>query len=225
MKFSHKIFHLEKDNEREHLYRDMSEYISQYSSELITPTIEISSQKDLNDLYNKTNIRFTDEGYEFDNETGWRFGELGIWASNIYAYKNFLETDSDYLILMEDDIEYLDGFFENLIKYMSQLPEDWDLFFYYAPDNKNDWTIQSDNLDICKAYQDWSCLCYVINRNTASKILKDLSNPISLPIDYYFFKQPEKYNSYTVKTSSRLYCRIADMESTFQTKQQRKAIN
>lgn len=221
MKFSHKIFHLDKDIERYHLYKNMNEYISQYSSELNTPTIEISSNEDLKKIYNESNIRFSNLGYEFDGECGWRFGELGIWASNIFAYENFLKTDSDYLILMEDDIEYLPDFFESLIKYMSQLPEDWDVFFYYNPNNDNSWTIQSDGIDICKAFQDWSCLCYVINKNTAKKVLSDISNEINLPIDYYFLRQSEKYNSYTVKTNSRLYCRIADMESTFQTKQDR----
>jgi len=231
MKFTHKVFHLEKDVERENLYKSMNEYISQYSSELDTPTIEISCKEDLEKFYIDSNVRFTNTGYEFDNQIGWRFGELGVWASNIKAYTKFLETDADFLILMEDDIEYFLGFYENLVYYMSQLPESWDAFFYFAPDNGNfDLSYESlmpdlGKSDICKTYQDWSCLCYVINRDTARKILIDINRPISLPLDYYFFRQPDKYNSYTVKTTSKLYCRIAKMQSTFQHKQKREVLS
>jgi len=230
MKFAHKVFHLDKDVEREHFCESMNNYIGRYSSELDTPTIEISSGNDLENFYAGCNVRFTDTGYELNNRTGWRFGELGLWASNIKAYTKFLETDADFLILMEDDIEYFAGFYENLVRYMSQLPEDWDVFFYFTPDNNNfdlsysPSAADPDRIDVCKAYQDWSTLCYVINRGTAKKILDDISDPIGFPLDRYFFKQPEKYVSYTVKTTSKQYCRIARVRSTFQHKQKREAL-
>lgn len=225
MKFTHKVFHLDKDVQRNDLYNAMNLYMSQYSKELNSNTVSISNKEEL-DIFCLSNpkINFYTNGYEFDNEVGWRYGELGIWASNISAYKNFLKTDSDYLILMEDDIVYREGFFENLVLYLKQLPESWDVFFYYRPKNSITPDIDSEYKDVCKAYQDWSCLCYVINRVTAKRILDDVElNPITLPIDYYFLKQ-NKYDCYTVKPDSKLYCEIADMESTFQTKQQRKVL-
>lgn len=226
MNFSHKVFHLEKDTFRQDLFENMNRYISNYSKELETPTINISGQIELNNFYkDNPDIVFDKQGYEFNNETGWRYGEIGVWASNIEAYKNFLKSDSDYLILMEDDIEYFDGFFENLVNYMSQIEDEWDLFFYYAPGNTNSGEYYPEEKDICKAYQDWSCLCYVINKKAAEKVIQDIStSPIKLPLDYYFFKQPEKFNCYTVKPTSKLYCKISGLESTFQNKQQRKVL-
>ena len=226
MKFSHKIFHLEKDTQREDLFNSMNEYISQYSQELDTPTVSISNDLELEKFCsNNPHVNFDKNGYEFNNEIGWRYGELGIWASNLTAYANFLKTDTDYLILMEDDIEYFPGFFENLVKYMSQINEDWDAFFYYAPGNTNTGEFYPEEKDVCRAYQDWSCLCYIINKKSAEKIINDISNNlISMPIDYYFFRQPEKYICYTVKPTSKLYCKISGFESTFQTKQQRKVL-
>ena len=226
MKFSHKVFHLEKDIQREDLFNSMNSYISQYSEELNTPTINISGDTDIENFYSEYPfVKFDKAGYEFNSESGWRYGELGIWASNISAYINFLKSDKDYLILMEDDIEYSEGFFENLVKYMSQIDEEWDLFFYYAPGNTNAGEFYPEEKDVCRSYQDWSCLCYVINRKAAQKVIDDLyDNVISLPIDYYYFRQPEKYVCYTVKTTSKLYCKISGLESTFQTKQKRKAL-
>ena len=130
MKFAHKVFHLDKDINRTHLYLSMNEYMNKYSTELNSPTISISNQEELNNFYiDNPLVKFYNDGYEFNNEIGWRYGELGIWASNITAYKNFLESGSYYLILMEDDIVYKEGFFDNLVDYLNQLPEDWDVFF------------------------------------------------------------------------------------------------
>jgi len=226
MKFTHKVFHLEKDVQREELFSSMNDYIGQYSEELNTNTINISNDTDIEDFCRQYPfIKFDKAGYEFNSESGWRYGELGIWASNISAYINFLKSDKDYLILMEDDIEYFPGFFENLVKYMSQIDEEWDLFFYYAPGNTNTGEFYPEEKDVCRSYQDWSCLCYVINRKAAQKVIDNLyDNIISLPIDYYYFRQPEKYICYTVKPTSKLYCKISGLESTFQTKQQRKVL-
>jgi GR25 family glycosyltransferase involved in LPS biosynthesis len=226
MKFLHKVFHLEKDTQREHLFNAMNSYISQYSQELNTPTINISNYTDLEVFCDQYPfVKFDKGGYEFNSETGWRYGELGIWASNISAYINFLKSDEDYLILMEDDIEYLPGFFENLVRYISQIEDDWDLFFYYAPANTNAGEFYPEEKDVCRSYQDWSCLCYVINKKAAKKVIDDIhANPISLPIDYYYFRQPDKYISYTVKPTSKLYCKISGLESTFQTKQKRQVL-
>lgn len=226
MTFCHKVFHLEEHTQREDLYNAMNNYMNTYSDELETPTIKISNYQEFAKFCSDNQrIRFDKKGYEFNNESGWRFGEIGIWASNIAAYKNFLNSDYDYMVLMEDDIEYSDGFFENLESYMSEIEEDWDLFFYYAPGNTNTGEVYVGEKNICRSYQDWSCLCYVINKKAAQKVMDDINNnPISLPLDYYFFRQPEKYICYTVKQTSKLYCKISGLESTFQTKQQRQVL-
>lgn len=228
MKFTHKVFHLKKHVEREHLYKSMNEYISQYSSEIDTPTVEISCKEELDNFCINYNINFKKEGYRIGSEQGWRWGELGLWVGNILAYKKFIETDFDYLILIEDDIEYIDGFFENLVRYISQLPNDWDTFFYYNSNHGN-ISLQNflsiDNFDICKVDQSWSTLCYIINKKSAKKILDDVKNNfIDLPIDHYFLLQPYKYNSYTVSKNSKMYCRIANLESTFQNSQKREIL-
>jgi len=130
-KFSHKVFHLEKDVEIETYFKKMNKYLAQFSEEIDTPTIHISSSEEINYFYKNSIFRFNPTGYEFAGEKGWKYGEIGIWYSTIFAYVNFLEkTDSDYLILDEDDIEYKDGFFDNLVIYLSQIKVTWDVFFY-----------------------------------------------------------------------------------------------
>jgi GR25 family glycosyltransferase involved in LPS biosynthesis len=228
MKFTHKVFHLEGDESRDYYVNSINEYLSSYSKLLVTPTIRISNQEHY-DAFLQSNPDFIPDpyGYSLNGEQGWRFGEIGIWASNWTAWNNFLKSDADYLILMEDDITYSSIFMEIIINYMAQLPEGWDIFHAFSPaDQFGKYTGSHDfgADDVCIAYQDWSCLCYIITKNAARKMI-DHSNMFNLPLDWYMFRQNHLFKTYTVKPTSEFPCTLLATESTFQTKQKREIIN
>jgi GR25 family glycosyltransferase involved in LPS biosynthesis len=228
MKFTHKIFHSEGDSFRDSAVNSLNEYMYSYSKLLITPTVKISNQ-DQYDSFIKNNPSFIPNlyGYNLHGEQGWRFGEIGIWASNWTAWHNFLKSDADYLILMEDDITYSTDFMEIIINYMQQLPEGWEIFHAFSPADQfhkySDWhNLGAD--DICIAYQDWSCLCYIITRDAAKKMISN-SNMFELPLDWYMFRQHHLFKTYTIKPTSEFPCTLLASESTFQNKQKREIIN
>lgn len=228
MKFTHKILHSEGDYLRDAAVNSLNEYMSSYSELLITPTIIISNQEQY-DNFLKDNLNFIPDphGYNLHGEQGWRFGEIGIWASNWTAWHNFLKSDADYLILMEDDITHSSSFMEIIINYISQLPEEWEIFHAFSPaDQFGKYTSRHDfgAEDVCIAYQDWSCLCYIITKNAAKKMI-DNSNMFRLPLDWYMFRQHHLFKTYTVKPTSEFPCTLLASESTFQTKQKREIIN
>jgi hypothetical protein len=227
MKFTHKVFHLDGDESRDSAVVSINEYMSSYSKLLVTPTIRISN-KDQYDYFLQSNPGFTPDpyGYSLNGEQGWRFGEIGIWASNWTAWNNFLKSDADYLILMEDDITYSNSFMEIIINYIYQLPEGWEAFHAFAPADQfgkynSIHDVGAD--DVCIAYQDWSCLCYIITRKAAEKMIAYSSN-FNLPLDWYMFRQKHIFNVYTIKPSSEFPCTLLPTESTFQTTQKREVI-
>lgn len=228
MKFTHKVFHLEGDESRDSYVKSINEYLSSYSELLLTPTIRISNQEQY-DAFLQSNPGFIPDpyGYSLNGEQGWRFGEIGIWASNWTAWKKFLESDADYLILMEDDMTYNSSFMEIVINYMKQLPEGWEIFHAFSPaDQFGKHTDRHDfgADDVCIAYQDWSCLCYIITKDAANKMI-EYSNMFNLPLDWYMFRQQHLFKTYTVKPTSEFPCTLIPTESTFQTKQKREIIN
>jgi GR25 family glycosyltransferase involved in LPS biosynthesis len=228
MKFSHKVFHIEGDNPRNTAVNSINEYLSSYSSLLNTPTIKISNQEQYN-LFLNSNLNFIPDpyGYSLHGEQGWRFGEIGIWASNWTAWNNFLNSDSDYLILIEDDIVYGNNFMELIVEYILQLPEGWEIFHAFSPADQFGKYEDRHNFgakDVCVAYQDWSNLCYIITKNAAKKMI-DNSNKFNLPLDWYMFRQHHLFKTYTVKPTSEFPCTLLPTESTFQTKQKREIIN
>lgn len=228
MKFTHKVFHIEQQNDRDHLVNSINDYLSLYSDQLDTPTFKISSNDEyLKFASNNPDFIVDPSGYSLDGEQGWRYGEIGIWASNRTAWKKFLETDSDYLILMEDDIVYSRKFINILKNSILQMPDDWDVLHLFAPEDqfyKYNHTNDFGAIDVCYPYQDWSCLCYIITRKGAERLLES-STRISLPLDWHMFRQTHLFNIFTLKPESSTACSLFPIESTFQTKQKREALN
>lgn len=219
-KLCYNIFHIsgynDEDGIRESLFTELDSYLKDKIHRLDTPTILISN-KDQYDIFCLSH-------HSLNPKNKFKWGELGIWASNTLAMKNFLDTDYEYLMLMEDDIcvDDKDKFLRLLSHYMDQLPEDWEVFSYFVPEDqyvkyylKREESFaagfgletsityreinenvpggyllheREDNGGVVKSYQDWSMLCYVINRKTAEKILKDIfENGVYEPIDWYIF--------------------------------------
>jgi GR25 family glycosyltransferase involved in LPS biosynthesis len=147
------------------------------------------------------------------------FGEIGIWASNYFAWKNFLETDADCLILVEDDLVISPRLLEVLPIYMEELPEGWDMLTAYVPTGqyiKYNETHDVGAKTICKTYQDWSLAFYVINRQSAEKLLQSVSEGVVYPPDWHFYKQPEKFNVYAPKPQDAGFCSLSGADSTYQ---------
>ena len=138
-------------------------------------------------------------------------GVIGVWASNYLAYKKFLESDKDVLLIFEDDIVLSKNFKTIAEMYMNELMPIWDFFSFFVPDdslfayNQTQHDIGEEH--ICKSYQQWSCAGYAVSRRGAEKAIADVkSQGINCPIDWYIFnfrmKQEQnqmRFNTYTVK--------------------------
>jgi GR25 family glycosyltransferase involved in LPS biosynthesis len=228
MNIAYKLFHLPRDHARNKAVENVHSYLLKNIKILNSDTIKISSYSDY--------IKFVEEnpdfnvdptGYNLDNKQGWRYGEVGIWASNWLAWKSFIESEYDYLILMEDDIVLYENFLPELERYMKQLPENFDAFHAFCPSDQNHkYDISMDFSDeVCSSYQDWSAACYVVSRSGAQKMIYFASRGIRLPLDWFMFRQKNLLSVYTLKPEAKRICDILTIDSTFQTKEDRKIIN
>jgi hypothetical protein len=224
MNLCFKVFHIPGLGASAQIRFTLSNLIKNYLSldfkELESPTIYISNQQQY-DEFNK------DHGL-LNPTLDFKYGELGVWASNLLAMKNFLNTDYDYLMLMEDDINFSAGFTPLLKQYMSELPKDWDLFSYFCHTNQNSRYTGNlqEGLNIVPAYQDWSMLCYVVNKRGAKKILDSVKETgITMPIDWYIFRQPDRFKSYTPAPYAKRNPELYETTSTFQHIDERVKIN
>lgn len=228
MNIAYKLFHLPRDHARNKAVENVHSYLLKNIKILNTDTIKISSFEDYT-KFKEGNPDFNVDplGYNLDNKQGWRYGEVGIWASNWLAWKNFIKSEYDYLILMEDDIVLYENFLPELERYMKQLPENFDAFHAFCPSDQNDkYDIAMDISDeLCSSYQDWSCACYIVSRSGAQKMIYLASRGIRLPLDWFMFRQKNLFSVYTLKPDAKRICDILNIDSTFQTKEDRNIIN
>jgi GR25 family glycosyltransferase involved in LPS biosynthesis len=222
-KICFKIFHEESNSKtlsvRDKLTKKATEQLIKNFEEFDTPTIIMKDTEDIKEFYLNSKIKIYPKGHE---DNGWKPGELGIWASNYTAWVNFYESKYDHIVLMEDDIQLSKDFNQKLYKYIDELPEDWDVFTVYIPETGNirykgsGKSLHIGKENVCKVYQSWSCLCYVVSKTGAKKMIDDVKKPVSRPIDHYLFYH-DTLNVYAIKYEKPNICNIYRTESTVQT--------
>jgi GR25 family glycosyltransferase involved in LPS biosynthesis len=218
-----KIFHDETKNQnmekRNMLTTRAISHLKKGFDNFNTPTIMIRNKEEVKKFYKNAQIKIDPKGYEGN---GWKPGELGIWASNYTAWENFSKSKYDYIILMEDDINLSKTFNDKLSQYINELPEDWDVFTVYIPPTGNiRYDKRYKELDIgkkniCRVYQSWSCLCYVVSKSGAKKLIEHAKTPIYRPLDNYLFYH-DNLNVYAIKRDRDNICNIYRTQSTVQT--------
>jgi GR25 family glycosyltransferase involved in LPS biosynthesis len=240
----YKVFHSDKDTDREHLLRGANHILQFIGKELDTPTVLISGPRSLKKFLNENPDFNVDlKGYDprkyMDSRSrfvgaicrvGWRYGELGVWASNWLSWKNFLNTDADYLILAEDDIVLIDECKTLLDLYVEHLPEGWDQFHLWAPTGDRPLYDPNKhgvgNMYVAKAYQNWSNTAYMLSRSGAQKLLDDVKKRgIKLPLDWLWFQESAEFdfNCYTITPQSTHLCyNSEEVGSTFQWQMRRE---
>jgi GR25 family glycosyltransferase involved in LPS biosynthesis len=235
-----KVFHIENKTyqsiSRGKLKKELDSMMSTFATELDTPTINIYSEYTLLSFYkNNDDISIDPKGIQVAPEwdtsryIGWRFGELGIYASNLTAWKNFLNSDFEYAILMEDDFQINDTFQGHLTEYMQELPDDWEVLSMHMNPNEDDRYNENYDIgqpNICKTYHRLSMACYVINKRFVRKALELIKTPITEPFDVYVLNEPYKFNSYSIKPGKPKGCRCLGahfaFKSTFQERETRQ---
>lgn len=228
------VFHTEENKKNSHrniCNRNIYNSASNYFKQLDSSTFKIVDNEGVRHFLKNNNKFLLDptgwdpshrillNSYKKEKASpkGWTYGHIGIWASNYTAWKKFLNTDYEYLLLFEDDVVLEENFFELMLNYLQLLPDEWDVFHQYAPENiiNKNIKILDGKYPICKPYQSWCNAVYILSRSGAKKAVSEVeSNPVFLPVDWFFFKQLNLFNIYTLTPEANMGCRTLNIKST-----------
>lgn len=211
MNISYAILHVDKDKERELLFLKNKEYLNNYASNLNQNTYGIYNSSDLKSYLSKK------IWLGIDSMAGFRYAEIGCWASHHSAWKTFYESEYDYVVIFEDDIEILDGFFENLLENISHIPEDWDAFFALVPEGNFSYYNETHNIGnqyVCRSYQGNWLGGYVLNKSGAKKLLDSSIRGIKRPVDIHVFSSPGLMNSYSIMPNTKMFLAGVELGTT-----------
>lgn len=140
-----------------------------------------------------------------------KVGELGVWLSMQKAWETAVNEGP--LIVLEDDAVVAEEFDVYLNSIMEELPEDWDFFALFVPDNqfRDFWYTHAyddrgevversykhplyqpntGSLVVAKSYQGYSCVGMMYSRAGGQKLL-DIAKQYGMytPVDCFIFQQ------------------------------------
>ena len=165
----------------------------------------------------------SETSFPFNLAKQFKPGEVGLWHSTIVALKNFLDSDFDALLILEDDIVLWDGFLEKSCEYVERLPEHWDYFYQYVhpwqQDNNFNPACEIGDEYLCRSYQVWSNACFWVSKKGAQILLEAINKePIDEAVDWYILKRgmTREWDVYSLRPLVKAYCHIGGFETTIQ---------
>lgn len=125
---------------------------------------------------------------------------IGCALSHLYVWKQFLESDSNYALIFEDDIVFDESINlkQTINEFITQTPKDFDILALgsFGSENTNNFfylvmnllQITSDevivNEFIKKPHTCLAAHAYILSRKGASKLIENLNNNIHNHIDF-----------------------------------------
>ena len=117
--------------------------------------------------------------------------ELGCYLSHYGCVKKFLETDADYLVILEDDIQVLPEFKQNLDALLNYLDGHKELDWYVVNIAAKKKKLAKDIIQL-REYQLWHAYYFPIrgvglvwSRQGAQEFVQ-LGERIQMPVDIFF---------------------------------------
>ena len=108
-------------------------------------------------------------------------GHFGCYLSHMKTYETFLQSNSEYCLILEDDIELLTNDLKSeIIKNMNNLPEDWNILLlgYEIDGRKKNVKNGNKNTKLKNGLLNITYFvglhAYIINRKTAKILLENL---------------------------------------------------
>jgi glycosyl transferase, family 25 len=110
-----------------------------------------------------------------------KLGSLGCSLSHMYIYKEIMEKNIPYTIILEEDAVIQDNFIKELNKSLKFLPKDWDILFLgFSCEYKHDERCHKNdnhnkyNGNIYNISYVYGTYGYLINKNGVEKIYKNI---------------------------------------------------
>lgn len=129
-------------------------------------------------------------------------GAIGLYLSNYFAWKKFVNSEYDYAIVFEDDAIVKNNFLNVLnltVDFLLNLKESGSIVSFFSHKSQSTNYIKENHYIgsdlICKGYAFYASPAYLIDKAAARTLIKDSTkNGIQYPLDIYLFNYATKIN-------------------------------
>ena len=114
------------------------------------------------------------------------YGAIGCYLSHINVWKDIIEKNNKTALIFEDDANASNINYNNIIKRLKLLPEDWDIYLMINPDFCYKRIKVENKLNLYKVKRFFLLHSYIININACKKIIENGNLfPINQQIDHH----------------------------------------
>lgn len=141
--------------------------------------------------------------------------ETAISIGHLQMWKEFLASDAETAMFLEDDI-YFDYQFEERINsiFQDELPKDWDMLYLGALPCYHGFTWDPHSKNLIRLYNGvWWMSSYVLTRKAAQKLVDSL--PIVGPVDVWINYQFENMNTFMTIGNLIEQTGVEDSDNTY----------
>jgi len=125
-------------------------------------------------------------------------GELGVLESNLKLVKYANENNLPNFLMLEDDVVFSDEV-NNLDKYMSNIPDDWDMI-YFGGNHKYSHPPKQINETTLKLHYTVAIHCVAI-KSTVYDVIESILSKKSKQVDNYYTLVQQSFNVYCTNPS------------------------
>jgi GR25 family glycosyltransferase involved in LPS biosynthesis len=142
-------------------------------------------------LFTNKAIEDAERGYKIRDED-LSFGGMGCALSHISLWKKLLSTSYEFFVIFEDDMIVSDEFVDTILQtyrdIQKNIDPDVDFLTFTEIIRRTDDKLETRMKGVYKRDHFWGLCAYIVNRDAASKLLRDII-PIKEQIDSYISYQ------------------------------------
>lgn len=130
-----------------------------------------------------------------EKEPGILDGEIGCTLSHYNIILDAKKRGFDKILVLEDDVVFVDDLNAKFEEFIKQLPEDWDMVYFGG---NHQLPITPVNNNIFKITKTWTTHAYAIKSNLFD-VVAELHRQCKKQVDVYYAEIQPKYNCYVFK--------------------------
>lgn len=136
-------------------------------------------------------------GKKTDNPTKMPSGMYGLIKTYLNMYDNWKKSPKENILIIEDDCVFLDGFNEKLEKYISNVPDNWDMLYFGANHNYHmGEKTEIINEKCIKLNNSYSAHCVLIKSHVFEELIFGIQT-FTIENDVMMANLQKKYNAYS----------------------------
>lgn len=101
-------------------------------------------------------------------------GHVGCVMSHLNLYKHLKNHEGNTFMITEDDVVFKEGFIDLYLKWINQVPDDWNLLYFGGNHNSLNLDMVSENVHRLK--NTYTTHCYIVKKNSLDLLIDEFDN-------------------------------------------------